>query len=42
MNGLLPRRLHVRGWKQLMRATLAGYWIVALLGLVTYYLWFLR
>jgi CDGSH-type Zn-finger protein/uncharacterized membrane protein YozB (DUF420 family) len=42
MNGLLPRRLHVRGWKTLMRATLAGYWLVALLGLAVYYLWFMR
>ncbi len=29
MNGLLPQRLHVRGWKTLMRVTLAGYWLVA-------------
>jgi len=42
MNDLLPRRLHVRNWKRLMRATLAGYWLVALLGVVNYYLWFLR
>ncbi|MBI4195960.1 MAG: CDGSH iron-sulfur domain-containing protein [Betaproteobacteria bacterium] len=42
MNGLLPARLHVRGWKTLMRATLAGYWLVAVLGVSTYYLWFLR
>lgn len=42
MNGLLPRRLHVRAWKGLMRATLAGYWLVALLGIATYYIWFLR
>ena len=42
MNGLLPRRLHLRAWKKLMRATLAGYWLVALLGFVTYYLWFMR
>jgi len=42
MNGLLPQRLHVRGWKTLMRVTLAGYWAVALLGLAIYYLWFLR
>jgi CDGSH-type Zn-finger protein/uncharacterized membrane protein YozB (DUF420 family) len=42
MNGLLPQRLHVRGWKTLMRVTLAGYWLVALLGLVIYYLWFMR
>jgi CDGSH-type Zn-finger protein/uncharacterized membrane protein YozB (DUF420 family) len=42
MNGLLPQRLHVRGWKTLMRVTLAGYWAVAALGLAIYYLWFLR
>jgi CDGSH-type Zn-finger protein/uncharacterized membrane protein YozB (DUF420 family) len=42
MNGLLPRRFHVRGWKTLMRVTLAGYWLVALLGIGIYYLWFLR
>jgi CDGSH-type Zn-finger protein len=42
MNGLLPRRLHVRGWKTLMRLTLAGYWAVALSGIALYYLWFLR
>lgn len=42
MNGLLPRALHVHAWKGLMRATLAGYWLVALLGLTIYYLWFLR
>jgi CDGSH-type Zn-finger protein/uncharacterized membrane protein YozB (DUF420 family) len=42
MNGLLPRRLHVRGWKTMMKWTLAGYWFVALLGLAIYYVWFLR
>ena len=42
MNGLLPRQLHVRRWKMLMRATLAGYWAVALSGLAVYYVWFLR
>lgn len=42
MNGWLPRRLHVRGWKTLMRATLAGYWAIAVLGLAIYYLWFMR
>jgi len=41
-NGLLPKPLHVRGWKTLMRVTLAGYWLVALLGLAIYYLWFMR
>jgi CDGSH-type Zn-finger protein len=42
MNGLLPRRLHVRGWKTLMRVTLFGYWAVALSGIALYYVWFLR
>ncbi|MBM3357454.1 MAG: hypothetical protein FJY54_06975 [Betaproteobacteria bacterium] len=42
MNGLLPKPLHVRGWKTLMRLTLAGYWVVAALGFAIYYLWFLR
>ena len=42
MNDILPRRLHVRGWKMLMRITFAGYWLVALLGLAVYYVWFLR
>lgn len=42
MNGLLPRQLHVRGWKTLMRVTLAGYWAVALSGMAVYYVWFLR
>ena len=32
LNDVLPRRLHVSGWKRLMRLTLAGYWTVALLG----------
>ena len=42
MNGLLPRRFHVRAWKGLMRTTLAGYWHHGLLGIAIYYLWFLR
>jgi CDGSH-type Zn-finger protein/uncharacterized membrane protein YozB (DUF420 family) len=42
MNGFLPKSLHVRGWKALMRATLAGYWLVAALGLAIYFLWFVR
>jgi CDGSH-type Zn-finger protein/uncharacterized membrane protein YozB (DUF420 family) len=42
MNGFLPKPLHVRGWKTLMRATLAGYWAVAALGLAIYFLWFVR
>ena len=39
MNDVLPRRWHLRGWKTLMRVTLAGYWAVALLGLAVYYVW---
>ena len=41
-NGLLPKALHVRRWKTLMRLTLAGYWLVALFGLAIHYLWFMR
>jgi hypothetical protein len=40
MNDVLPERLHVMWWKNLMRVTLAGYWIVALLGLAIYYFWY--
>lgn len=40
MNDMLPARWHVRGWKTLMRATLAGYWAVALLGIATYRVWY--
>lgn len=40
MNDVLPQRLHLRGWKTLMRLTLAGYWAVALLGFATYYLFY--
>ena len=40
MNDVLPKALHVAWWKNLMRATLAGYWAVALLGLATYYFWY--
>lgn len=41
MNDILPRRFHVRWWKNLMRLTLAGYWTVALLGFVVYYFWYI-
>jgi len=41
MNGALPERLHVAWWKTLMRATLAGYWLTGLLGLLTYYFWYI-
>jgi len=40
MNDVLPARWHVRWWKGLMRATLVGYWAVALLGIATYYYWY--
>ena len=40
MNDILPARWHVRRWKALMRATLAGYWAVALLGIATYRVWY--
>jgi len=40
MNDILPARWHIRGWKTLMRATLAGYWAVALLGIATYRVWY--
>src|SRR6266850_156553 len=37
MNNILPARWHLKGWKNLMRAALAGYWLTALLGFITYY-----
>ena len=40
MNDVLPQRLHIGWWKNLMRATLAGYWTVALIGFTTYYFWY--
>ena len=40
MNDLLPAGWHVRGWKRLMQLTLAGYWIMALLGIATYRAWY--
>ena len=40
MNDVLPAFLHVGWWKGLMRATLVGYWAVALMGLATYYYWY--
>jgi hypothetical protein len=40
MNDILPRRLHIGWWKNLMRLTLAGYWIVVLLGFATYYFYY--
>ena len=41
MNNVLPAALQVGWWKNLMRAALAGYWLTGLLGLVTYYFWYI-
>ena len=41
MNNVLPAALHVAWWKNLMRAALVGYWLTALLGLATYYFWYI-
>jgi hypothetical protein len=41
MNNVLHAGLHVAGWKNLMRATLAGYWLTGLLGFGTYYFWYI-
>lgn len=40
MNGIVPKRWRIKWWKNLMRATLAGYWVVALAGFLTYYFWY--
>jgi plastocyanin/uncharacterized membrane protein YozB (DUF420 family) len=42
MNRLLPKPLRVSWWKNLMRFTLAMYWVVGLFGLGTYYVWYIR
>jgi uncharacterized membrane protein YozB (DUF420 family) len=39
MNDVLPQRWHTARWKTLMRLTLAGYWLVALLGIAIYFVW---
>ncbi|HEX4797929.1 MAG TPA: hypothetical protein VFV04_01450 [Burkholderiales bacterium] len=41
MNDVVPRGLHVPWWRNLMRATLAGYWLTALFGFATYYFWYI-
>jgi hypothetical protein len=41
MNNVLPSSLRVGGWKNLMRAAFAGYWLTALLGFTTYYFWYI-
>ncbi|HWZ70173.1 MAG TPA: hypothetical protein VN326_01680 [Casimicrobiaceae bacterium] len=40
MNDILPERMHLSSWKTMMRWTLAGYWVVALLGIATYRVWY--
>ena len=40
MNDILPERWHVVWWKTLMRCTFAGYWLVALLGILLYFQWY--
>ena len=40
MNDVIPARFHIARWKTLMRATLAGYWLVAVIGLASYLTWY--
>ncbi len=40
MNGLLPKPLRIKWWKNLMRFTLGMYLLVGLLGLGTYLVWY--
>ena len=40
MNQLIPRTWRVSWWKQMMRGTLALYWMVGMLGLGVYYFWY--
>ncbi len=42
MNDILPERMHLRGWKTMMRWTLGGYWAVAVLGIATYRAWYVE
>ena len=41
MNRWIPERWRIKGWKRLMRITLALYWLVGLFGLALYYVWFI-
>ncbi len=41
MNGLLPKPLRIKWWKNLMRVTLGLYLLVGLFGLATYVVWYL-
>ena len=40
MNGLLPKALRIKWWKNLMRFTLGMYLLVGLFGLATYVVWY--
>jgi uncharacterized membrane protein YozB (DUF420 family) len=42
MNKLIPKKYRIRWWQNLMRVTLGLYWLVGLLGVVTYYIWYIR
>jgi plastocyanin len=42
MNKLVPRFLRIKWWKNLMRFTLALYWLVGLFGIGTYYFFYVR
>ncbi|HEY4723146.1 MAG TPA: hypothetical protein VII92_14930 [Anaerolineae bacterium] len=42
MNKLMPEKWRIKGWKGLMRLTLALYLLVGVLGLGIYYFWYMR
>ncbi len=42
MNQLIPKKWRIKGWKRMMRLTLALYLLVGLLGLGIYYVWYVR
>jgi len=39
---MIPERLHFKNYKLWMRATLALWWVVVILGLGTYYVWYVQ
>ncbi|OGO12852.1 MAG: hypothetical protein A2Z66_05390 [Chloroflexi bacterium RBG_13_66_10] len=41
MNGWMPKALRVRKWKTLMRVTLTLFILVGVLGVATYYVWYI-
>ena len=42
MNQRIPKKWRIKGWKRMMRLTLALYLLVGALGLGIYYVWFIR